>query len=375
MDTHDFGQRSGLQVGPVSLGGMRFPPNTRKAVDLVRHAIDQGLRYIDTSRGYGESEYIVGRALRDGYRDRVLLSTKWAPWIKPIDPDDDTSAAAVRRRIEEQLVRLDVERVDFYQVWSLGSLQQLDQVCAPGGTVDGIRKAREDGLVGHLGMTSHIPLDDLYTRLDALDWVEALLLSFNLMNRKAAKVLRAAHERGIATLVMNPVGGGALAEPSPVLADLAREAGAESVPDLAVRYVVGQPYIDTLLCGAHRPEDVDATVASARRGPLDAAALARVDERLDSLAPEEVGFCTACKYCMPCPEGINIPAVMQAVYRDRYWGLHKTARQRYRRLKGPKAEACTRCGTCVTRCTQHLDIPAEMAYAAEAFAEEESATP
>ena len=137
------------------------------------------------------------------------------------------------------------------------------------------------------------------------------------MNRKAAKVLRAAHERGIATLVMNPVGGGALAEPSPVLAGIAREAGAESVPDLAVRYVLGQPYIDTLLCGARSREDVDATVASARRGPFDEAALARVDERLDGLAPEEVGFCTACKYCLPCPEGIDIPAIMGAVYRDR----------------------------------------------------------
>ena len=97
----DFGRRSGLKVHPVSIGAMRLPEDVEEAVSLLRQAIDIGMIYIDTSRGYGDSEIKVGKALKDGYREKVILSTKCSPWIKKVEPDDDTSADCTYKRIVE----------------------------------------------------------------------------------------------------------------------------------------------------------------------------------------------------------------------------------------------------------------------------------
>ncbi len=147
MKLHNFGMRCGHKVPKISIGAMRLPKDVDDAVALVRHAIDSGMRYIDTSRGYGESEWIIGQALKDGYRKKVLLSTKWAPWIVKVDQGDDSSSDRVRRRIEESMRRLDVDFLDFYQVWNISSRENYDQAVAKGGMVEGILKAKAEGLV------------------------------------------------------------------------------------------------------------------------------------------------------------------------------------------------------------------------------------
>ena len=225
MNLCDFGQRSGHKVPRISIGAMRFPKDTDVAVSLLRYAIDRGMRYIDTSRGYGESEWIIGFALKDGYRDKVILSSKWSPWNMMVDPSDDTSSDCVRRRIEESLKRLDVDYLDYYQVWSINKREQYDKVVAKGGMVEGMLKAKKEGLVGHLGFTTHDSVENLLTYIEEADWCEVLLTTYNLINIQYAPVIEAAHAKGIGTLIMNPVGGGRLAEKSPVLMALAKEVG------------------------------------------------------------------------------------------------------------------------------------------------------
>jgi len=245
----DFGQRSGQQVTALSIGAMRLPRNSDKAIKLLRKAIDNGLRYIDTSRGYGESELIVGRALKDGYREKVILSTKWSPWITKIDEDDDNSSDCVRRRIEESMLRLDVDYLDYYQVWNINSRQAYDQAIAKGGMVDGIKKAKAEGLIGHIGFTTHDSVENLLTYIEEADWCEILLTSYSMLNTTYAPVIAAAHAKGIGTVTMNPVAGGRLSESSPVLSALAKRVGAHSVADMAIRYVLSNPDIDTILNG------------------------------------------------------------------------------------------------------------------------------
>jgi len=109
----DFGKRSSLKVYPVSMGAMRFGKDKEEAVRLIRHAIDSGLIYIDTSRGYVESEETLALALKDGYREKVILSTKWSPWIKKVEEGDDASAQCMYGRIREQLGRLEVDYLIF----------------------------------------------------------------------------------------------------------------------------------------------------------------------------------------------------------------------------------------------------------------------
>jgi predicted aldo/keto reductase-like oxidoreductase len=366
-----FGQRSGLRVPRTSLGGMRLPADVDQAVTVVRHAIDAGMVYIDTSRGYGESEIKIGKALRDGYRERVLLSTKWAPWITRIEPSDDASADCVLRRLEESMRRLDVDVLDFYQVWNLHLPEHYEQARRPGGFLDGVRRARDRGLVRHIGLTSHWKPEELVGMLGEMDWCEVLLVSYNVLNRGYAEVLAKARELGLGTIVMNPVAGGRFAENSAVFRPLLDKLGAVSCADLAIRYVLSNPNIDTLISGVNKIADVDDTLASAARGLFSAEECAEVAAFVDGLSRRNVGFCTACGYCMPCPQEVNIPQVMEAVYTERFLGFHGNAVAHQRLIgnspwvPGKGAAACTACGTCVPKCTQHLPIPDEMAFARE----------
>jgi predicted aldo/keto reductase-like oxidoreductase len=329
------------------------------------------MKYIDTSRGYGESEWLLGQALKDGYREKVVLSTKCSPWILKVQPGDEPSADCTRRRIEESMRRLGVDYLDFYQVWNIDSREHYDAAVRKGGMLDGILKAKDEGLVGHTGFTTHDSVENISAYIDEADWCEIILFTYNLMNRKYAPVIEKAHGAGIGTLIMNPVGGGRLADPSPVLLELAREVDAVSVPDLAARYVMSNPNVDTVLCGMQKISDVDDTVASAERPAFTDGQMARINAFLDGISEKREAFCTGCRYCLPCPQEIDIPAIMNIVFDDRNWGMHERSKRAYRKMGGAKADVCTQCGACEKACTQKLAIMEMMVYAAEAYAEEE----
>ncbi len=369
MKEFDFGERCGFQVPRANIGAMRLPKAVDEAVELIRHAIDSGMKYIDTSRGYGDSENKVGKALKDGYRERVILSTKWSPWNMKIEPDDDASAGCTRKRLEESLKRLDVDYLDFYQAWSVNERKHWEAMTAKGGMVDGFRKARDEGLVKHIGFTTHAPVKDLVEIINSeeADWCEIILFSYNLLNRSYAPAIKAAHEKGIGTVLMNPNAGGRLAEPSDVLMKLAEEVGASSVPDLAMRYLHSDADIDTIIVGISQKRDVDDAVRAAEAPEFTPEEMGRIDSFLDKLSREEVDFCTACKYCMPCPQEIDIPAILSSIYHDKVWGLKEAARKSYSRIKGPKADACTECHECEEKCTQNIKVAEEMKYAAANF--------
>jgi predicted aldo/keto reductase-like oxidoreductase len=360
-----LGQRSGLRVAPASIGAMRFPRDVDDAVTLIRHAIDSGMRYIDTSRGYSESEWLLGEALQDGYREKVILSTKCSPWITKIREDDAPTADCVRRRLEESMRRLRVDYLDFYQVWNIDSREHFEQATAKGGMVEGILKARQEGLIGHTGFTTHDKVENLLSYMDQIEWCEVILFTYNLLNRRYAPAVAAAHKHGIGTIIMNPVGGGRLGEDGPVLRRLAECVGASSVAELAVRFVLSDPNVDTLLCGMQKPQDVDDTVAAADRGPFTADEMAVIEDALEVLDARKAAHCTACRYCMPCPAGIEIPDIMNLVFDFRVWGLEVSARQAYGRIKTAQADACTKCGKCEQQCTQHLPIMETMEFAAD----------
>lgn len=367
MKSHRLGQRNGQQVPRLSIGAMRLPNDVSCAVALLRQAIDEGLRYIDTSRGYGESERILGLALQGGYRKKVILSTKWSPWIKKITPEDNTSSDCVRQRIEESMKRLGVDYLDYYQIWNIDSREHYDQATAKGGMLEGILRAKDEGLIGHIGFTAHDSVENLLAYIEEADWCEIILTTYNMLNTKYAPVIKAAHLKGIGTVTMNPVGGGKLANQSQKLIMLAKEVGAVSVADLAIRYVLSNQHIDTMLNGLSKPDDINDSIASLKRGGFSASQIDRIDCYIKDIRRQASSFCTNCKYCMPCPEGIDIPAIMSCIQDARYWDWKDTARTRYGSIKGQKADACVQCGKCERACTQHLKIIDEMAYAVDVF--------
>jgi predicted aldo/keto reductase-like oxidoreductase len=368
MNLKDFGKRSGLKISPVSIGGMRLPTDTCDAVAIIRYAIDNGVRYIDTSRGYGDSELIFGLALQDGYREKVYLSTKASPWITKIGDAENQTAESVVTRIKEQLLRLNTDYLDFYQIWSVFNKENWELALKPGGVLDGMKEAKKQGLVKHLGFTTHQAPDELLNCLDEVDWCEVILISYNLLQKDYTKCLKKAHNLGIGTIVMNPVGGGKFAEESPVLSKLAEQVGANSVADMAVRYVFSNPNVDTILCGINKKSDIDADIAAAEKGPFSDEAIQIIDDFFNSMTRKKLSFCTSCGYCQPCPHRINIPEVMSAIYEERFLGLKEGAKNHYNlHTRDVSPSVCTKCGICEKKCTQHLKIISELEYAVKTF--------
>ncbi len=343
---------------------MRLPADTDEAVALVRYAIDSGMRYIDTSRGYADSEIKIGRALKDGYRKKVILSTKWSPWVMKVDPADDTSADCMLKRIEGSMKRLDVDYLDYFQVWNIDSREHYDQAVARGGMVDGIRKAIDRKMIGHSGFTTHDKEENLVEYVKEVDWCEIILFTHNLINPTYARAIEAAHARGIGTIIMNPVGGGMLSHDSTVLGPLAEMVGALTVPELAIRFLTSNPAVTAIIAGITKTADVDDTIAAVSRGRFTPEQMATIRKVTGGILAETEKFCTNCRYCLPCTAGIDIPAIMNMNAQYRFWGLKEGAREWYRGRKSPGADACTRCGKCEEKCTQHLQIIDEMDYAA-----------
>ena len=365
----DLGQRSGLKCRPVSIGAMRLPQEDDQAVALMRQAIDAGMIYIDTCRCYGDSEIKVGKSLKDGYREKVILSTKWSPWIKKIEEDDTPTADCTYKRIRESMQRLQVEYLDFYQVWNIDSFEHYQQATASGGMVDGIKRAMKEGIVRHTGFTTHDTPENVSRYIDETPWAEIILFTYNIMNPAYKEVVAKAHAHGIGTIVMNPVAGGLLAEESPALQEATQ---CDSVITAAHRYLNGDPNVDTIICGISKPSDITSTIANYNQPPMTADQRAQVETAIKALSKEDQHFCTACKYCMPCPQGINIPGIMHAIYLQRILQCPQAALGHYRNAvkveeRTITAADCNACRQCESKCTQQLDISEQMKYAAQVF--------
>jgi hypothetical protein len=360
----DFGRRSGLKVHPVGIGAMRLPEDVEKAVLLLRQAIDAGMIYIDTSRGYGDSEIKVGKALKDGYRSKVILSTKWCPWNLMVQPDDDMSADCAYKRLLESMKRLDVDYLDFYQLWSINNEEQYIQTTRKGGMLDGILRAMKEGLVRHTGFTTHDRPENISRYIDEADWCEAILFTYNMLDRTYETVLAKAHQKGIATVVMNPICGGVFAQDSEPIKNAVRAAlGINDVVEAAHRWLKGNENIDAILCGIEKPYDITSTLANYEKQPLTAQQRKRLEEEFGRISQKSTGFCVNCGYCLPCPAEINIPGFMHASYFSEFLKVDKRARGIYswqlnpsNALKSADPDQCNECGKCEQKCTQRIKI-------------------
>lgn len=373
MQHRPLGTRSGLEVAEISIGAMRLPKEGNEGVKMLRHAIDSGMCYVDTSFTYigGESEVMVGRAAQDEYRDKIHVSTKFHTGHHK---NGEFTADLAYEQIKTQMKRMKLDCLDFFQIWGLNSVEMWEAVTKPGGFVDGIKRAMDEGLVRHTGFTTHLLPEDLNPMLEEADWCEVVLVGYNMLDRTREESLALCKQLGIGTLVMNPVAGGKLSGTSTVLQEIVDKVGTESLADLAIRYVLANPNVDSSVCGMTRMSDVDDSIASAERGPLTAEQVDMVNEFIGTRSRENAAFCTACEYCMPCPEEIKIPKIMGCIYDDKYLGLTESAIKEYRaKWTGEKkAESCTACKQCEEKCPQNLKIADEMQYALANYAEKDS---
>ncbi|MBW7996419.1 MAG: aldo/keto reductase [Candidatus Glassbacteria bacterium] len=342
---------TGLNVSRLAFGGMRFeePRNTQRMAEIVIAAREAGINYFDTAPGYcaDQSEIIMGAAVSQmrGMPGEFYLSSK----TSKSDPE------GVRSDLGCSLERLKTDRIDFYHCWYLLTLDGWEARKA-GGAVDELLKAREEGLVRHLVISTHLAGDEIGTVIDE-DIFEGVTLGYNASNfayRRAG--IEAAGRAGIGVVVMNPLGGGVITD-NPDTFGYIRSRPEESILEAALNFLWAHDEITAALVGFRNTDDV-ATAAAAWK-KFDGAVqpdLARMERQADESFN---ALCTGCRYCRDCPEGIPVYKYMEAYNHMMLKGgegLHDRLKWHFGIHDLKELELCTKCGNCEQACTQHLPI-------------------
>jgi predicted aldo/keto reductase-like oxidoreductase len=353
--------KTGIVVSVLGFGTGRFPIAKRdfdmdRIVNILRRAFDLGVNYVDTAEAYSlnRGEVAVGRAIK-GQRDQVYVSTKVSRVC--------TSGDEWRAYFDGCLQRLDTDYVDFYHHHNL-QWKNYQKQLGPDGPIERCRQAAQEGLIHHMCFSSHDTPENIVRLIDTGEF-DGMLVQYNVVDRSNEEVIAYAHERGMGVSIMGPVGGGLLTAP---LEQIRRAVGdAKSTPEVALRFVLSNPNVTLALSGMNTVEMVEENVAAASRSEaLSDAEIQGVLGALQEIQRLADLYCTGCGYCMPCPNGVDIPANLQAMNYYRIWGWEEHARDLYRRLgfkrqwHGRKvqrwAEACVECGECEPKCPQHIAI-------------------
>ncbi|MBJ6724452.1 aldo/keto reductase [Geomesophilobacter sediminis] len=371
--------KSGDSLSVLGFGCMRLPMkdgriDEARAIAQIRSAIDSGVNYVDTAWPYhgGESEPLLGRALKDGYRDKVKLATKLPSWLITSREDMDRYLAA-------QLAKLGTDRIDYYLVHALDGagwrrMQEL-------GVADFLDKAKADGRIVNAGFSFHGLGSDFKVIVDAYPWVFCQI-QFNYLDRQfqaGLEGLRYAAAKGVGVIVMEPLRGGNLgiAEPPEDVAAIWSEAKVRRTPvEWALRWVWNFPEVTLLLSGMNDESHIAQNIAIADvalPGSLTDEELALVDRVGNKYKQLMQTDCTGCGYCMPCPAGVNIPGCFDVYNKMHMFGNEQEAKFIYaltmsteimRREKSGYASQCVACGACVEKCPQQIAIPEMLAKVA-----------
>jgi predicted aldo/keto reductase-like oxidoreductase len=343
-----------------------------QSIALIQRAVELGVNYFDTAPYYCDniSEVILGKAVKD-CRKNIYLSTK--------NPIENASGDDYEKRLEKSLKNLQTDYIDFYHFWGISLNAFTGSVCAKDGPMDRARKLKEQGVIKHIAFSFH---DDPEKERDHFIEIikrgegvlESLLVQYNLMDRKKEEGIALAHSMGMGVAVMGPVGGGRLGAPSDVIKALL-PGKVQSSAEVALRFVLANQNVDIALSGVSNIAQLEENVKIAcNNTPLTADELSQIavmmkeNERLAGL------YCTGCNYCMPCPQGINIPAVFTIMNYHRIYKITDYARGNYADIgKFPwmnykNAAACTECGVCEEKCPQHLPIRKQLKETHEVLA-------
>ena len=316
--------KTGMKIKRVGFGGIPIQrisqEDTNKVIDELEKC---GVNFIDTARGYTVSEEYLGKALK-GRREKFYIATK----------SMSRDYESMKRDIEISLKNLQTDYIDLYQMHNVKPAE-YDTLFGEDKAYRALLEAKEQGKIKHIGITSH-GLETVEKAVES-DKFETIQFPYNIVENQADEVFKRAYEKGVGTIVMKPLAGGAIDDGT-----------------LAMKYLLSREYIDVAIPGMDSPQQVIENT-----DVLQNYELTEEDNKKIAKIKSELGtnFCRRCEYCLPCPKGINIPQnFLLEGYYNRY-NLKDWAVDRYRGLaENERASNCIECGACQKKCPYELPI-------------------
>ena len=364
MKYRDFG-KLGIRGSAFGLGCMRFNGpasgdsiiDEQKAIGLIRRAIDGGVTYLDTAYVYLDrtSEIVLGKALRDGYRDRVTIATK-------MPAEQVHNRAEMEALLEEELHKLQTDHIDFYLMHGINRAkwEYFKSIGAPE-FFDDMKRA---GRIRYKCFSFHGPYEEFEYILNDYDW-DMVQIQYNFMdvdNQAGTKGLELAGRLGIPVVIMEGLLGGRLSKaPDNVQALYDAFPVKRSPVEWAFRWLCNHPEVATVLSGCNEAEQIDDNLRifdTVEPGIMTAEELKLMEDvRAAYLTRTKIG-CTGCRYCMPCPNGVNIPGTFSLWNNASLYGVDPRQDWNFKQMleKGETPENCVACGACEAACPQHLGI-------------------
>ncbi len=352
--------KTGVEVSVLGFGCMRLPVidgdgdriDEAKAIELVRRGIDNGMNYLDTAFGYhgGNSERLVGKVLKEGYREKAYLATKLPLWSVNCEEDVD-------RIFNEQLEKLDTDYIDFYLLHAVNN-ESWETKVLKFDILSKLEKKLAEGKIKHLGFSFHDDLDVFKKIIDSYDGFEFCQIQFNYIDvdyQAGIEGLEYAASKGLGVIVMEPLLGGKLASPhEKVAAKLSKE---KTPVEWALDFVWNRPEVAMLLSGMGTEQMVDDNLGYADKadiGMLSAENLEMLSQAKHVFDEMNLVPCTGCEYCMPCPAGVIIPKVFSAFNKITEGG-RRLVKEVFPDIE-VNASLCKKCGKCENACPQHIKI-------------------
>ena len=368
--------KHGEPLSILGYGCMRF---SRKGagVDIEKTerelmaAYRSGVNYFDTAYIYPGSEAALGEILeRNGIRDKVRIATKLPQYLV-------RNKASLDKYFDEELSRLRTDRVDYYLMHHLTDIAQWERLKTVG-VIDWIAGKKASGAIRNIGFSYHGNTDNFLKILADYDW-DFCQIQYNYMDettQAGVAGLKAAAARGIPVVIMEPLRGGKLVNKLPEDAKklIASHHRGWSPADWGLRWLWDQPEVTVVLSGMNSLEMVEENVriaSEATAGAFTDDDRAFLRQILGIIRAKEKVGCTGCRYCMPCPKGVDIPGIF-ASYNTMYTESKVSGWAQYFQavaLAGEPsfASQCVGCGKCEQHCPQSIPIREKLPEAERAL--------
>ena len=357
--------KTGIKSSAFGLGCMRFNGEAtgdsiideQKAISLIRQAIDGGVTYIDTAYVYLDrtSEIVLGKALQDGYRDKVTIATK-------MPSEYVHNRAEMEALLEEELKKLQTDHIDFYLMHGIGleKWNYFKSIGAP----EFFEEMKQAGKIRFKCFSFHGPYDEFEQILTDYDW-DMVQIQYNYMdieNQAGTKGLKLAGSMNIPVVIMEGLLGGKLANAPDNVQALYDQFPVKHTPaEWAFRWLCNHPEVSVVLSGCNEAEQIEENLRifdTVEPGIMSEEELKLMDDVRAAYLSRTRISCTGCRYCMPCPNDVNIPGIFSVWNNVSLYNADPKTDWQFGNIRsaGHGADNCVSCGACEAACPQHLNI-------------------